>query len=215
MRSRTRLALFCAAVATWSSSSAAHADRAEAQWSARSLVGAAAMSQERAPHLALGAIGGVALAFNYGISNRLDLGAEVLALVTSTPTFDHASLMISDDIVYAGYTRREGATLFMLGPTWRYGVAWVPVVGASVGGGVRYRAVGSFSKAHYHPKEDFAVNVMDLAASGKVGIEHRMGKSLTVGAYSTLLVEWSPDAPMLPSLSLTLGISWVHYPNLF
>jgi hypothetical protein len=208
MRSRRRLVLFCAAVAAWSCARTAHADRAEAQWSARSLVGAAAMSQERAPHLALGAIGGLALAFNYGISNRLDLGAEVLALVTSTPTFDNASLMISDDIVYAGYTRREGATLFMLGPTWRYGVAWVPVVGASVGGGVRYRAVGSFSKAHYHPKEDFAVNV-------KVGIEHRMGKSLTVGAYSTLLVEWSPDAPMLPSLSLTLGISWVHYPNLF
>ena len=214
MRGRSRLALCCAVVATWGVGPA-RADRAEAQWSARSLVGAAAMSQERAPHLALGAIGGLSLGVSYGLSNRLDVGAEVLALVTSTPTFDHASLMISDDIVYAGYTRREGATLLLLGPTWRKGVEWVPVVGASVGGGVRYRAVGSFSEAHYHPKEDFAVNVMDLAVSGRVGIEHRMGKGVTLGAYSTLLVQWSPDAPVLPSLSLTLGVSLVHYPNLF
>ncbi len=190
----------------------ARADRAELQWSARTLTGVVQMRAERAPDPTYGLVGGLALAVSYGFSNQLDVGAELVSFVTSEPEFEGASFTISDDTAYSTYVRREGATLFLLGATWRYGVEWVPVLAASVGAGVRYRDNGAFSPAKFYPMEDRAVRVWDLAALGKAGVERRLNRYVTVGAYSALLMDWSPDAPLMASLSLSLGLSYVHYP---
>lgn len=190
----------------------AHADRAEAQWSARTLTGVVQMRADRAPDPTYGLVGGLSLAVSYGLSNQLDLGVELLSFVTSEPDFENASLTLSDDTAYSTYTRREGATLFLAGATWRYGVDWVPVLAVSGGAGVRYRDNGAFSPMRFHPVEDHAVRVLDVALLGKAGIERRVNRSLTLGAYSALLTDWSPDAPLMASLSLSLGISYVHYP---
>lgn len=190
----------------------AHADRAEAQWSARTLTGVVQMRADRAPDPTYGLVGGLALAVSYGISNQLDLGVELLSFVTSEPDFENASLTISDDTAYSTYTRREGATLFLAGATWRYGVDWVPVLAVSGGAGVRYRDNGAFSPMRFYPVEDRAERVLDVAILGKAGIERRINRSVTLGAYSALLTDWSPDAPLMASLSLSLGVSYVHYP---
>lgn len=192
----------------------AHADRAEAQWSAGGVLGVARMRDESAPSAAPGLLSGVSLAVHYGLSNQLDVGAEVLAMMGNEPTFSDAMVFVDPGTPVGGdFTRRTTSALLLLGPTWRYGVDWVPVLSLGGGGGVRYRSNGIFTRLQYFPEEARQEVSFDLAASAKVGMEHRMGKSLTVGAYTSALVAWSPSAPLLPAAMFSLGVSYVYYPS--
>lgn len=194
------------------SATSAAADRAEAQWGLRGVAGVARLRSEHAVDPAYGAVGGFALAVSYGLSNQLDLGAELVSLVTSRPRFEQAQLMVSDDLLASSYQRREGSVLALFGATWRLGVDWVPVLTAAAGAGVRLRDQGQFVTYRYAPAQDRATVAPELAWSAKAGLERRLGSSLTVGAYSWLLVGWGPRAPLLGSLAFSLGVSYVHYP---
>lgn len=192
--------------------SASFADRAEAQWAARGVAGVARLRSEHSSEAAYGAVGGFSLSLSYGLSNRLDLGVELLSLLTSAPRFERAQLTVSDDRLASSYQRREGSVLALLGATWRLGVGWVPVLAGSAGAGVRLRDHGEFVTYRYMPVEDRATSELELALAGKVGLERRVNRSLTVGAYSSLLLGWGPEAPLASSLALSFGLSYVHYP---
>lgn len=193
----------------------ARADRAEAQWSARGVFGVARMRDESAQSAVAGLLSGLSLSAHYGLSNGLDLGAEVLALVGNEPTFPDARVFVDPGTPVSGnFTRRTTSALLLLGPTWRYGVAWVPVVSVTAGGGLRYREDGMFTRQHYFPVAARAETSFDLAASGKVGLERRVTRRMTVGAYASALVAWSPSAPLLPATTFSVGLSYVHYPAL-
>lgn len=194
------------------SASASLADRAEAQWAARGVAGVARLRSEHAADPAYGAVGGFALSVAYGLSNRLDVGAELVSLITSAPRFEQAQLVVSDDILASSYRRREGSVLALLGATWRLGVGWVPVLAGAAGGGVRLRDHGEFVTYQYLPLEDRATWELELAVSGKVGLERRVTRSFTIGAYSSLLLGIGPRAPLSSSLAVSLGVSYVHYP---
>jgi hypothetical protein len=190
------------------------ADRAEAQWSVRSVFGAAQFHEEGSSVHPLGLVAGLSLAVSFGLSNRLDVGAELLALApTKAAAFTDVTSQMDGAIIGGRFLRRSGSTLLLLGPTWRFGVAWVPVVSVSGGGGMRTRADGTFFGSHVSPPERRGGTVLDLAMSAKVGIEHRFGAHLTAGAYVVGLVAWSPEAPVLPALSGSLGVSLVNYPG--
>jgi hypothetical protein len=192
----------------------AQADRAEAQWSAGGVLGVARLRDESAPSAEPALLSGVALAVHYGLSNQLDIGAELLAMMGNEPTFNDAMVFVDPGTPVSGnFTRRTTSTLLLLGPTWRYGVDWVPLLSLGAGGGVRYRSDGVFTALQYWPKAARAEVSFDLAASAKAGVEHRMGKSLTVGAYTSALVAWSPSAPLLPAAVLSIGVSYVYYPS--
>ncbi len=193
----------------------AHADRYEAQWSARPLVGMAQAREEGATSNERALAGGLSLGLTYGLSNRLDVGGELVALGTATSTF--ADTIVEADggtTVRGPMTRRAGTALLLLGPTWRFGVSWVPVVTIAVGGGVRYRSAGRFTETDFVPGEKAMTTVLDLGATARLGFEHRVNRRLTMGAYVSAIGAWSPSAPLLPMVTASVGLSYVHYPSL-
>lgn len=201
-------------MASWLiSAPAAYADNYEARWSTRPVVGLALLEEEGATRDELGLAGGASLTFAYGITNQLDLGAELVALSTLMPTFD-AAIMSNGFIARGDFRRRSATTLFLLGPTWRFGaIGWTPVISAGAGGGVRLRSRGSFSRTGLVPDDKVELAALDLAVSGKAGIERRINRRWTFGVYGSLLGAWSTRAPILPVASVSFGISYVHYPQ--
>jgi hypothetical protein len=191
----------------------AHADRSEAQWSARPLVGAALLKEEGSTATERAMTGGLSLGLSYGLSNRLDLGVELTTLAAQTVTFPKTMVDVDGGRPMQGpMTRQAGTALLLLGPTWRFGFSWVPVVTLAAGGGVRYRSAGMFIEDGVAPGEKAATAALDLAATARVGLEHRMNRRLVAGVYASGLVAWSSSAPLLPPALLSVGLSYVHYP---
>ena len=191
----------------------AHADNYEARWSSRPVIGLALLEEEGATRDEVGVAGGASLSFAYGVTNQLDLGAELVALSTLMPTFD-AAIMSNGFIARGDFRRRSATTLLLLGPTWRFGaLGWTPVVSAGAGGGVRLRSRGSFSRTGLVPDDKVELAALDLAVSAKAGIERRINRRWTFGVYGSALGAWSTRAPILPVASLSFGISYVHYPQ--
>jgi hypothetical protein len=191
-----------------------HADNYEARWSTRPVVGLALLEEEGATRDELGLAGGASLSFAYGITNHLDLGAELVALSTLMPTFD-AAIMSNGYIARGDFQRRSGTTLLLLGPSWRFGaLGWTPVVSAGLGGGVRMRSRGSFPRTGLIPDDKVELAALDLAVSAKGGIERRINRRWTFGIYGAALGAWSTRAPILPVASLSFGLSYVHYPQI-
>jgi hypothetical protein len=190
----------------------AQADRYEARWSARPLGGAALM-QEGGADPALAPVAGASIAMAYGVSHQLDLGVEVVSMLLA-PTFDGAILY--DGYVARGdFERRTSSVLALAGPTWRFGAAdrWTPILGVSAGGGIRYRSNGVFTKIRLMPPGKEPVQTDDFAALARVGLERRINRRLTFGAYFSTLGTWSQDAPTFAVASFSVGLSYVHYPQ--
>jgi hypothetical protein len=78
---------------------------------------------------------------------------------------------------------------------------------------VRYHTQGDMPELGLSPDARRASVALDLAVSAKLGFEHRMTPSLTVGIYGAGLAAWSPSAPSLPALTFSAGLSYVYYPN--
>jgi hypothetical protein len=189
----------------------ARADHYEARWSARPM-GGVALLQEGGADPALAPAAGASIAAAYGISHQLDLGVEVLTMMLE-PTFDGA-ILIDGYVARGDFKRRTSSALFLAGPTWRWGSPdrWTPVLAVSAGGGVRYRSIGVFSKIELMPPGKTAARTTDLATSARFGMERRINRRLTVGGYISTLATWSQDAPTFAVMSLSFGLSYVHYP---
>jgi hypothetical protein len=192
----------------------AHADRNEARWSARPLGGVALM-QEGGADPALAPTAGASIAMAYGLSHQLDLGLEVMSMMI-VPTFDGA-ILVDGYVARGDFKRRTSSALVLAGPTWRFGSPdrWTPVIAASAGGGLRYRSIGVFSDIELQPPGKTAGRTMDYAASAKVGLERRINRRLTFGAYFSTLATWSEEAPTFAVASVSFGLSYVHYPLLW
>lgn len=192
----------------------AHADQAELQWSLRPLGGVATWHEETTSGLALAGAAGTSLGVSYGLSHQLDLGVEVLGLATSKAAFE-GSTIVYDGSVQLGdidrLQRQTVSTLLVAGPTWRYGIDWVPVVTLAAGGGYRVRTEGVFEETRVRPMEKPVEKSYDLALLGRVGLERRVTRRWTLGGYVSALSTWYPSQPLFGSLSLGLGVSYVHY----
>jgi hypothetical protein len=212
-----RVPITLAALAALSAHSpaAAHADKYEAQWSMRPLAGVAMWREETTTGNALAAVGGAMFGVSYGLSNRLDVGAEISVLGSSLATFKGSSIVYDGGLPLGdGLQRRAVGSHLLIGPTWRFGVAWVPVVTVAAGGGMRARSEGEFLGTQVRPMEKRADQAMDFAALVRVGLEHRVQRRVTIGGYLSTLTAWGPGMPLMPVLSLSFGVSYVHYPRL-
>jgi hypothetical protein len=212
MRSLVSLATLALAAVTllarW-----AHADQYEAQWSVRPLAGLAEVRQDGAAQSQRARIAGAALGVSYGVSDRLDLGLELWTLAAATTTFADTTLTVDrGNIVTGAFTRRSGSSLLLLGPTWRLGVAWVPVLTLAAGAGVRYRGDGGFRQLEVFPAAADRSVALDLAAMARIGLEHRVHRRITLGAYGAALASWGPSLPRFAHASVSIGISYVYYP---
>jgi hypothetical protein len=191
----------------------AHADHYEVQWSARPFAGVTELHEEGATERRA-MVAGFSLGASYGVSNHLDLGAELVAFAAAIPTFKDARLILDGGAEYRGpFVRRTDEALLLVGPTWRFGVTWVPVVSLAAGAGARVRSDGTFTEIGIVPDAARESIGFELAASARVGIEYRAHPRVTVGAYASVLASWGTSAPMLPVASVSLGMSWVHYPG--
>lgn len=189
------------------------ADRYEAQLSVRPLVGMAQLREEGVASDERTPVGGLSLGLSYGLSNRLDVGAELVTLTTGAQTFPDTAVMIGGGNRTEGsLTRRAGTALLLIGPTWRFGVGWVPVISLGVGPGVRYRSAGTFLELNVTPPEKAQTVALDLGATARFGLERRMTRRVTLGGYISALAAWSPSAPLLPVATVSVGISYVNYP---
>ncbi len=195
----------------------ARADEAELQWSVRPLGGVATWHEETTSGLALAGAAGTSLGVSYGVSHTLDVGAEVLGLATSKAAFEGSTIVYDGSLPLGELgdrlQRQTVSTAMVVGPTWRYGVDWVPVVTLAAGGGYRVRTEGEFEMTKVRPIEKRVEKSYDLALLGRVGMERRVTRRLTVGGYVALLSTWYPSQPLFGSASLSLGVSYVHYPR--
>jgi hypothetical protein len=194
------------------SATVARADEDEARWSARPIAGVALTTEAQAdPALAFAQ--GASASLAYGVTDRLDLGAEFIAL-RAEPSFD-ASIPVEDVIIRGPFIRRISSASLLLGPTWRLGrpAGWTPVLGASAGGGLRYRSIGMFSEYRYMPPGKAASRGWDLIAAGRAGVERRINRRWTFGAYASLAAAWGPDVRILATSTLSLGLSYAYYPR--
>jgi hypothetical protein len=204
-----RVAL-AAAVVIALAPAAAFADDHEVQWSARPFGGLADVPEPGASRSVAG-FGGIAVGMSYGISNQLDLGGEILALQTMPARFAGMAVLDGGAPYHGPLERRTASTLLVVGPTWRFGASWVPVVALAAGGGARFRSAGVLSDLGIALDERRGSTVVDVAALARVGIEHRVNRRLTVGLYAQGLASWSPSAELLPMASVSLGLSYVRY----
>lgn len=189
------------------------ADQHELQWHARPLVGVALMRDEWASDLGAAPAAGASLGISYGVTNHLDLGLEALSFATLAGTFDEAAVPTNGYTATGPYERRARFHGGTVNATWRLGVIWVPVINVGVGRTVRYRSAGVFSEFDFAPMETPAEDVKDWLVTTRSGVEYRMTPRWTLGAYGSLLMAYSPDAPGLAAASLSFGVSYVHYPN--
>src|SRR5262245_33778711 len=117
MQPRTAFSPRCAAL-RWTSpalmlcvllaSAIAHADHHEAQWSVRPFAGVGEI-QESGSEATRAAIGGVSLGLAYGVSNGLDLGAELVGLATNAPRFMTTTIVDGGAPYHGPLTRRTDA----------------------------------------------------------------------------------------------------------
>jgi hypothetical protein len=129
------------------------------------------------------------------------------------PTFD-GQIESNGFIATGDYRRRSTSALLLFGPTWRFGPGWSPVVSLGAGGGVRHRTDGTFLRTGLIPDDRRTDNQLDLAFSARAGLERRLSRRITLGAYGTVLTAWTPDLPPLAIAALSIGLSYVYYPNL-
>jgi len=208
-----RWRLLVAFVILSSTPAVGRADRYEAQLSMRPLVGMTQLREEGVASDERTPVGGLSMGLSYGLSNRLDLGAELVTLATGAQTFPDTAVMIGGGNRTEGsLTRRAGTSLLLVGPTWRFGVGWVPVISLGAGAGMRYRSAGTFLELNVTPPEKAQTVALDIGATARVGLERRMTRRVTVGGYISALAAWSPSAPSLPVATVSIGISYVNYP---
>lgn len=189
----------------------ASADRYELQWNLRPLGALAQMRDEVADDTALAFAGGVALGVSYGVTNSLDVGLEALSLSVVSPSFSDAAVRTNGYTARGPYARRSDSLIGTVNATWRLGVIWVPVLGLGVGQGQRYRSAGVFTKYDFAPMETPGSEVKDWVVVGKVGIEHRLRPSWTLGAYTQTLFAWNDQISSFPAAVFSVGVSYVHY----
>jgi hypothetical protein len=192
----------------------ARADRYEAQWSARPLAGLAMLKEEGASGGTRTLAGGLSVGVEYGLSNSFDLGVELVTLMTATTALPKTPVLLDGGREErSSLSRRASSTMLLVGPTWRFGVSWIPVVSVAAGGGMRVRSAGRFNDLGFSPSEKAATMALDLGGSASVGIERRVNRRMTVGGYVSALASWSPSAPVLPAATVSIGISYVNYPR--
>jgi hypothetical protein len=190
----------------------AAADEDEARWSLHPAAGLIRATEPQA-EAAFALAQGVSMSMAYGLTETLDLSVEAVA-VAAEPTFD-AAIPVQNVIVRTSLKRRISSAWVLVGPTWRLGspAGWTPTLSAFVGGGARYRSIALSAEYDWMPDGKTASGMLDLAAGGRAGIERRVHRRWTVGAYGSLMAAWGPDAPLLPMTTLSLGVSYSYYPR--
>lgn len=198
---------------------AARADRFEATVAVRPAGGYARVAETGAAAPATVPSAGLAGGLSWGVRNWLDLGGELAAGALGEATYDRATVLVDNSPMTGPLKRRTRLAQLRGVATLRLGVAWVPTVQLAVGAGARHRssAVLRGGSVHgdaiYVPDGEAAGVTLDLVAAVRVGLEHRLTPSWTVGLSAGASQAFGLGAPdlQLADASVTLGRAW--YPG--
>ena len=201
------------------SAPAAHADRFEATIAVRPTGGYARVAEAGTEAPATVRSAGIAGGLSWGVRNWLDLGGELAASALGEATYDRAMVLV-DDSPMAGPLKRMTRIAQLRGvATLRLGVVWVPTVQLAIGAGARQRSSALLhgqsvrGETIYVPDGQESAVTLDVVAAVRVGLEHRLTPSWTVGlsvGASQAFGIGTPDL-QLADASFTLARAW--YPG--
>jgi len=218
MRTRRPLAACVALAALWPTATA-RADRFEATIAVRPTGGIARVAEAGTDARVTVPSAGLAGGLSWGVRNWLDLGGELGASALGEATYDRAMLLV-DDSPMAGPLKRMTRIAQLRGvATLRLGVAWVPTVQLAIGAGARRRSSALLrgqsaqGETSYVPDGQEAAVTLDLVTAVRVGLEHRLTPSWTVGLSVGASQAFGVGAPdlQLADASFTLARAW--YPG--
>lgn len=197
----------------------ARADRFEATLALRPTGGYARVAEAGADAPAMVRSAGIAGGLSWGVRNWLDLGGELAASALGEATYDRAMVLV-DDSPMAGPLKRMTRIAQLRGvATLRLGVAWVPTVQLAVGAGARQRSSALLrgesvrGETIYVPDGQEAGVTLDLVAAVRVGLEHRLTPSWTIGLSVGASQAFGLGTPDLQLADASFTLARVWYPG--
>lgn len=130
---------------------------------------------------------GATFSAGYGMRNWLDIGAEVFAVQFANAEYPDASVAIGGSPRTGLVTRAMRSGQLRLGATFRFGVRWIPTLYLGVGLGGSMRGAATFATPvdgrpmRFEPDGLDADTTVYLAPMMRVGLDHRLNRSLTIG----------------------------------
>ncbi len=219
MPMRTRHLLAACAALLLGSAPTVRADRFEATIAVRPTGGYARVAETGTDVPATVRSAGLAGGLSWGVRNWLDLGGELAATALGEATYDRAMVTV-DDSPMAGPLRRMTRTAQLRGvATLRLGVAWVPTVQLALGAGARHRSSALIrgqsvrGETIYVPDGQEAGVTLDLVAAVRVGLEHRITPSWTVGVSASASRAFGIGTPDLELAEASFTLARVWYPG--
>jgi hypothetical protein len=208
----------CAAFAPWAAP-AARADRYEATIAVRPTGGYADIAEAGTDVRARVRTAGLAGGMSWGVRNWLDLGGEFAASALGEATYDRTMLLVDDSPMTGPLKRRTRIAQLRGVATLRLGVAWVPTIQLAIGAGARLQSSALLrgqsvrGETIYVPDGLEAGVALDLVTAVRVGLEHRLTPSWTVGLSVGASRAFGIGASALQLADASLTLARVWYPN--
>lgn len=213
---RARAVFVIAALA--GSSSPATADRYEATITLRPTGALARIDDAGVETPAVVGGGGFSGGLAYGVRNWLDVGAEVVAVASTRARYDDAMLPVSGTPQTGELSRVTRMLQLRAGGTLRMGVAWVPVLHAGLGIGARQRSAAELrvqtpqGPTVIPPDDEPAELVIDLVATLRLGLDHRVSRRWTIGASVGATECVGLGAPAVQIFDASVALAYTWYP---
>jgi len=156
----------------------------------------------------------------YGLRNWLDVGGEFAGAGFAQAIYDPATVAVTGSTTTGRLTRTTRLVQLRAGATLRFGVGWVPTIHLGLGvGGRALTAAMLRDKAHAHtvvvtPDDMAARLAIDVIASLRVGIEHRLDRRWGVGLGAEATHAVGLGTPPLEVVSASMSLSYTWYPLL-
>lgn len=195
-------------------SAPAAADRYEASFTVRPTGALARIDDDGVAAPAVVAGGGGAVALSYGLRNWLDLGGELAAIATTRARYDSAIVEVGGSPTTGTLTRTTRVVQARVGATLRLGVAWVPTLHLAVGVGGRQRTAPTLevSGDTVAPDDPGPGFVLDLLATIRIGLDHRLTRRWTIGVAAGATEGLGINAPSLQLVEADLHLVYTWYP---
>lgn len=163
--------------------------------------------------------GGGEIGAGYGVSNRLDVGAELAAAGFTQATYDAAKVTIMGVPVAGRVTRRTRLAQLRAGATLRLGVAWVPIWYLGVGLSARMPAAAILGRDERGNTLDLTPDGMaagaqlDVCATTRIGLERRIDRRWSAGVAAEATHTLGLGAPPIDVVSAGISLSYTWYPG--
>jgi len=162
--------------------------------------------------------GGGEISVSYGLRNWLDVGAELVGAELTTATYASTTVAVEGNDAMGRLTRRARFAQLRGGPTFRFGVSWIPTVHLGLGVGARLPTAATLRYEDFGrtfelvPDGMTATISLDVVANVRVGFEHRFDRRWTVGLVAEAMHAIGVSEPPLDVVSGGISLSYTWYP---